>query len=100
VQRILEQARQAAAEAGLSIKRAEHTTFHEPASAICDYAEKIEADLILIGSHGYQGIAEILMGSVSERAFKHATQPVIIRNDQAHTTDIRRFEKNDYAGFY
>jgi nucleotide-binding universal stress UspA family protein len=94
VQKILEQARQEADKAGLTVERAEHTTFHEPASAICEYAEKIEADLILIGSHGYQGIAKFLVGSVSERVFKQAKRPVIIiRNDQDHAVKINRVEK-------
>jgi nucleotide-binding universal stress UspA family protein len=96
VQKILERAKQEAAAAGLTVERAEHITFHEPASAICDYADKIEADLILIGSHGYQGIAKFLMGSVSERVFKQAKRPVtIIRNDKDHTGEISSFEKRN-----
>lgn len=80
--------------AGLNVVKAEHRIFHEPASAICDYAAEQAIDLIVIGSHGYQGVARFLMGSVSERVFKHAEQPVIIvRNDQAHTVEISHFEK-------
>ena len=94
VLKTLERARQEAEEAGLTVERVEHTTFHEPASAICDYAEKIEADLILIGSHGYQGIAKFLMGSVSERVFKQAKRLVIIiRNDEDHTVETSSFDE-------
>lgn len=79
---------------GLKVARVEHQTFHEPASAICNYAKEQGIDLIIIGSHGYQGLAKFLMGSVSERVFKQAEQPVIIiRNDQEHTVEISHFEQ-------
>lgn len=95
VLKTLERSKQEAATAGLSVEKAEHITFHEPASAICEYADEIQADLILIGSHGYQGLAKFLMGSVSERVFKQAKRPVIIiRNDQDQTAEVSNFEES------
>jgi nucleotide-binding universal stress UspA family protein len=97
VLKILDRAKLEANTAGFQVEKAVHVTFHEPASAICEYADEIQADLILVGSHGYQGLAKFLMGSVSERVFKEAKQPVIIiRNDQSHSLEISHFEK---AGF-
>lgn len=89
----LEKAKLAAQALGLTVAKAEFTTFHEAASAICQYAGDIQADLIVMGSHGYQGLAKFLMGSVSERVFKEANQPVIIvRNDPSHAVEISHFE--------
>lgn len=83
-----------AMDAGLRVVKTDHATFYEPASAICDYARTQGMDLIVIGSHGYRGVEKLLMGSVSERVFKQAEQPVIIvRNDKAHTVEISHFEK-------
>ena len=78
------------------MEKAEYTTFHEAVAAICQYADEIQADLIVIGSHGYQGLAKFLMGSVSERVFKEANQPVIIvRNDKSHSIEISHFDEAD-----
>lgn len=83
--------------AGLRVVKTDHVLFHEPASAICEYAQKEGMDLIVMGSHGYQGIAKFIMGSVSERVFKQAAQPVVIvRNDKAHTVEISHFEKSGF----
>lgn len=91
---ILKNAQQQAESVGLKVVEKEYRTFREPASAICDYADEKQVNLIVIGSHGYQGIAKFLMGSVSERVFKHAKQPVIvIRNDKTETMEISHFEK-------
>lgn len=48
-----------------------------PAGAICSYAEKIEADLIVIGTHGRTGLKHLLIGSVAERVVRHAPCPVL-----------------------
>lgn len=94
VLKILSAAKLQAQAMGFKVAKAEHTTFHEPASAICEYADEIQVDLIVMGSHGYQGLAKFLMGSVSERVFKEAKQPVIIvRNDKSHTVEISHFEE-------
>lgn len=91
---ILRNAEILAKESGLRVVHAEALTFHEPASAICDYAKAQQIDQIIMGSHGYQGLAKFLMGSVSERVFKQAEQPVIIlRNDQTHTVEDNHFEE-------
>ncbi len=48
-----------------------------PANAICAYAEKIGADLIVIGTHGRTGLKHLLIGSVAERVVRHAACPVL-----------------------
>jgi nucleotide-binding universal stress UspA family protein len=91
---ILREAEREARNAGLWVAGKEYRIFHDPASAICDYATERQMDQIIIGSHGYQGFAKFLMGSVSERVFKQAEQPVIvIRNDKAHSIEVSHFDK-------
>ena len=40
-------------------------------------ADEIDADLIVIGSHGRRGIAKALLGSVAESVVRHAHRPVV-----------------------
>ena len=50
----------------------------EPASiAIVDAAEKLPADLIVMGTRGNTGLKHVLLGSVAERVIRHAPCPVV-----------------------
>jgi len=40
-------------------------------------AEAIDADLIVIGTHGRKGLARALLGSVAENVVRTATRPVL-----------------------
>ncbi len=40
-------------------------------------ADEIDADLIVIGSHGRRGLARALLGSVAENVVRHAHRPVV-----------------------
>ena len=42
------------------------------APTILERAEESEADLIVVGSHGYKGITRFLLGSVSQAVASHA----------------------------
>lgn len=44
---------------------------------ILNYAEKINANIVGIGTHGRKGIARLLNGSLSEHVVNHAKLPVI-----------------------
>jgi nucleotide-binding universal stress UspA family protein len=50
----------------------------EPAAAIQEYADKIGADLIVMGTHGRSGVARFLMGSIAESVLRHAACPVLV----------------------
>jgi nucleotide-binding universal stress UspA family protein len=45
---------------------------------ICRYAEEIQADQIVLGSHGRTGLAKLLLGSVSTRVLEHCPCNVMI----------------------
>jgi universal stress protein A len=49
-----------------------------PGDEIVDYAAKIGADLIVMGSHGRTGLGRLLLGSVAEKVLHRATCPVLV----------------------
>ncbi len=56
-----------------------------PRYAIIGEAEEWGADLILVGSHGYQGLTKLWLGSVSQAVAAHAKCSVeIVRSRKLH----------------
>jgi nucleotide-binding universal stress UspA family protein len=51
---------------------------HQPARAIVDLADEIEADLIAVGTRGAGAIGRMLVGSVADRVARGASVPVLI----------------------
>lgn len=49
-----------------------------PAETIADYAERVDADLVVIGSRRRTGIGAAVLGSVSQGVVHHATRPVLV----------------------
>jgi len=49
----------------------------DPAQRIVDYADEIDADLIVSGTHGRSGVERRLIGSVAERVVRKAACPVM-----------------------
>ncbi len=52
--------------------------FGNPGLEIAEYAEKTGADLIVVPSHGFQGVKRVMLGSVAERIIRHASCPVLV----------------------
>jgi nucleotide-binding universal stress UspA family protein len=50
----------------------------DPGHAIAAYAAEIQADLIVMPSHGRTGLARMLIGSVAERVIRLAHCPVLV----------------------
>lgn len=55
-----------------------HVSIGNPSTDIADYAEEIDAGLIVIPSHGYTGVKRLLLGSVAERVVRLAKCPVLV----------------------
>jgi nucleotide-binding universal stress UspA family protein len=55
----------------------------DPASAICETAEKVGADLIVMGTHGRTGFQWLLAGSVATAVMRGANCPVLALRHQA-----------------
>lgn len=49
-----------------------------PVRTLLEEAERLEADMIVIGSHGYGAVARALLGSVSAGVVRHAACPVLV----------------------
>lgn len=50
----------------------------EPAETIRDYAAEIDADAVVVGTHGREGIERLLLGSVAEAVVREAPAPVLV----------------------
>jgi nucleotide-binding universal stress UspA family protein len=50
----------------------------DPAASIAGAARDWPADLVVIGSHGREGIDRVVLGSVAESVARHAPCPVLI----------------------
>ncbi|MFN8018272.1 MAG: universal stress protein [Acidimicrobiales bacterium] len=56
----------------------------EPGDTVCEVAERVEADVIVVGSHGHGRFKRMLMGSVSTHVLHNARCPVlVVRFDDA-----------------
>lgn len=59
-----------------------------PGKTICEIAKAGNTDLVIVGSHGYRGIGEVLMGSVSNYVMHRAPCSVlIVRNPGTTPSD-------------
>jgi nucleotide-binding universal stress UspA family protein len=58
----------------------EGTPFHE----IIRCAREIDADLIVMGTHGHSGLAHVLLGSVTEKVVRKAPCPVLTVRHPEH----------------
>lgn len=61
----------------------DNTRYHrvessDPAAAICQVAERLDADLICLGTHGRSGVSKALLGSVAQAVAVRCTRPVVL----------------------
>lgn len=54
------------------------TVFGDPGTEIAHFAERHDAGLIVISSHGRRGLPRMLLGSVAERVVRLAPCPVLV----------------------
>lgn len=51
-------------------------------TAILEAAARIEADLLILPTHGRSGLQRALLGSTAEQVLRHATRPVMLITDR------------------
>ena len=74
---------------GLTIHEA--VDFNEIATGIVETCNNHDIDLIVMGSHGSEGIKELFIGSNTEKVIRTSKTPVlVIKNEHAHF-DIKEF---------
>ncbi len=66
-----------------SVQVTKETLCGSPRSAITEEAERWQADLIVMGSHGYGAWHRFLLGSVSQAVVSHAKCSVEVVRDRA-----------------
>ena len=49
----------------------------DPGETIVDYSDQLDADLVVMPTHGRKGIERVLLGSVTEHVINHAPVPVV-----------------------
>jgi universal stress protein A len=59
------------------VRAEQHLALDRPSLGIVALAEKLPADLIVVGTHGLTGLKHVLLGSVAERVVRHAPCPVL-----------------------
>jgi len=52
----------------------------DPAESLLQYSRDQQADMIVMGTHGYKGLEKVLFGSVAEKVVKMAPCPVLTFN--------------------
>lgn len=75
-ERVLEEARATAAEQGVEVTT--ETAVGAPARAIVRWLDGSDVDLVVIGSHGRQGVSRVLLGSVAESVVRRSPVPVTV----------------------
>ena len=74
--------------------RMPEVTFHirigETARLIAETAASCGADLIVIGTHGREGLAHVILGSVAQRVVRQARCPVLTVHEHDVTAEAQR----------
>lgn len=55
-----------------------HVENQQPFQGILDTAQSVDADLIVMGSHGHRGIQRLILGSQAAKVLSLATVPVLV----------------------
>jgi nucleotide-binding universal stress UspA family protein len=54
---------------------------HTPWRGVVETAEAVQADLIVMGSHGRSGLEKLVLGSVTQAVLSHTKLPVLVVRD-------------------
>jgi nucleotide-binding universal stress UspA family protein len=67
----------ACAAAGVPCEAASVEALH-PWEAIIEHAGRVNADLVVMASHGRRGVSALLLGSETQKVLTHSTLPVLV----------------------
>jgi nucleotide-binding universal stress UspA family protein len=62
----------------------------EPKDVVCQVADEIDADLIIMGSRGLKRLQSILSNSVSQYVFQLSSRPMLLVKDDIYVKKINR----------
>jgi nucleotide-binding universal stress UspA family protein len=69
-----------------------HQRSYDPAGEIAQVAADLEADIVVVGTHGRRGMARVMMGSVAEVTARIAPCPVLIVRPKALPAPVPAIE--------
>jgi nucleotide-binding universal stress UspA family protein len=78
VQRRLDDYHAMRPDAGYPARIVTHVRSEAPSEEIAQLASDLEADLVIVGTHGRRGISRMLLGSVAEGVVRLAPCPVLV----------------------
>lgn len=70
-----------------------HVRIGDAAEALHQVAVDVDADMIVVGTHGRRGIERLVLGSVAETLMRMARLPIVV----AHPKDFSGLEKSAHA---
>ncbi len=62
----------------------------DPKTTVCEVADEIETDLIIMGSRGMKRLESILEDSVSQYVFQLSSRPMLLVKDDIYVTRLKR----------
>jgi nucleotide-binding universal stress UspA family protein len=74
----LKELQEAVENRGIAVEGRVVDSLESIAHVICDTAEELGADLLVIGSHGRSGLSRVFFGSIAEKVSKKATIPILL----------------------
>lgn len=69
----------------------EMVDFHDIATGILETCKKNDVDLIVMGSHGADGLKEMFIGSNAEKIVRTSETPVLVIKNEHKNFDIKEF---------
>lgn len=82
-----------AANTGKSFDRAvAHLRFDATADEVAQLASDLDADLVVVGTHGRRGLSRLLIGSTAEATVRLAPCPVLVVRQKAPPEPVPRIE--------
>lgn len=66
-----------------------HVALGAPAREIVDLAARLDADVIVLGTHGRRGVRRAVLGSVAEHVVRLAGCPVFVVREKGHPESSR-----------
>ena len=71
-------------EIGGAVPATRQTRIGRPASEIAAAAKELDADLIIISTHGHTGLKHVFLGNVTENVARLAPCPVLVVREEEH----------------
>lgn len=56
---------------------------NDPAAAICQAAERLDVDVLCLGTHGRSGLSKTVLGSVAQAVLAHSHRPLLLARKPA-----------------